>query len=240
MVKNSTRSGFTLIELLVVIAIISILVCLLFPVFASAKEHAREATCSSNMKQIGLAMMQYQQDYDELFPYRPDLKAEPSPPWGTTSYPTSDPRCGWATIVLDAYIKNSDVWSCPSVEDTALGSDEHVLEIDSNGIAARYWMYPFDHGSFPLPVDDFWGKTDQQAINGQDAAYQAAVAAHMPYPKGDATSVSDCQLLCDPYFPNTPNVQPASLRGKAVHFGGRNSLYLDGHVSWIRDARLND
>src|ERR1700756_3607746 len=62
------RSGFTLIELLVVIAIIAILAAILFPVFAQAREKARQASCASNMKQIGLAMIMYVQDYDETMP----------------------------------------------------------------------------------------------------------------------------------------------------------------------------
>src|ERR1039457_4282993 len=62
------RNGFTLIELLVVIAIIAILAAILFPVFAAAREKARQATCTSNLKQIGLGLLQYIQDYDELEP----------------------------------------------------------------------------------------------------------------------------------------------------------------------------
>src|SRR5437899_22610 len=61
------RTGFTLIELLVVIAIIAILAAILFPVFAQARDKARQATCLSNCKQIGLAHMMYAQDYDETF-----------------------------------------------------------------------------------------------------------------------------------------------------------------------------
>ncbi|MFA0764650.1 MAG: hypothetical protein REDVDVYQ_002261, partial [Candidatus Fervidibacter sp.] len=62
------RKGFTLIELLVVIAIIAILAAILFPVFSQARDKARQTTCLSNAKQVGLAVMQYQQDYNELYP----------------------------------------------------------------------------------------------------------------------------------------------------------------------------
>jgi prepilin-type N-terminal cleavage/methylation domain-containing protein/prepilin-type processing-associated H-X9-DG protein len=65
---SGSRVGFTLIELLVVIAIIAILAAILFPVFAKAREKARQITCASNLKQIGLGLMQYTQDYDERFP----------------------------------------------------------------------------------------------------------------------------------------------------------------------------
>ncbi len=63
------RRGFTLIELLVVIAIIAILAAILFPVFAKAREKARQSSCLSNLKQIGLATLQYVQDYDETLPF---------------------------------------------------------------------------------------------------------------------------------------------------------------------------
>ena len=62
--------GFTLIELLVVIAIIALLAAILFPVFARARENARKSSCSNNLKQIGVAVMQYVQDYDETFPHQ--------------------------------------------------------------------------------------------------------------------------------------------------------------------------
>jgi prepilin-type N-terminal cleavage/methylation domain-containing protein len=64
--ETMRRTGFTLIELLVVIAIIAILAAILFPVFARARENARKSNCASNLKQMGLAIMQYVQDYDEI------------------------------------------------------------------------------------------------------------------------------------------------------------------------------
>src|ERR671916_3232132 len=70
---RTKRNGFTLIELLVVIAIIAILAAILFPVFAQAREKARQASCLSNVKQIGLAAMMYVQDYDETYPGGPGV-----------------------------------------------------------------------------------------------------------------------------------------------------------------------
>src|SRR3982751_2317979 len=93
------RSAFTLIELLVVIAIISILAAILFPVFARARENARKASCASNLKQIGLAMTQYSQDYDEMLV--PSAHFSKSP----VIYAYQD---------LDPYVRNRQLWRCPS------------------------------------------------------------------------------------------------------------------------------
>src|SRR6476646_9444866 len=71
--RRTSRSGFTLIELLVVIAIIAILAAILFPVFAQARDKARQAACLSNCKQLGLAWSMYAQDYDETSPHPAEL-----------------------------------------------------------------------------------------------------------------------------------------------------------------------
>ncbi len=98
------RKGFTLIELLVVIAIIAILAAILFPVFARAREKARQASCLSNQKQWALAWHMYAQDYDESVPsYSQLIGVPPDHSWG--------PR--WYTV-LEPYVKNQQMRTCPS------------------------------------------------------------------------------------------------------------------------------
>jgi prepilin-type processing-associated H-X9-DG protein len=224
--------------LLVVIAIIAVLAAILFPVFAQAREKARQASCTSNLRQIGLAFAQYSVDYDERLPDRRDLKASlPGGymPWN--NWPTSDPRGGWAIIVLDPYVKNSGIWSCPSVAGSAMGEAIQVLQrvsTASNSPASRYWLWRFDRGGLPtdpIPQDNLWGKSEPQAV----ADLRAANNPQVGMPEG----VADIELAVDPYFPKTiPSVAP-ELRGRAVHMGGRNRLFLDGHVKYLRDARTD-
>jgi len=99
------RKGFTLIELLVVIAIIAILAAILFPVFAKAREKARQATCTSNFKQVGLAVTQYVQDYDETFPMAGCCLngAYPPAPYGML-------------YAIEPYVKSSQTLYCPSTK----------------------------------------------------------------------------------------------------------------------------
>ncbi len=120
MSNTKARTGFTLIELLVVIAIIAILAAILFPVFAQAREKARQISCASNLKQLGLGFLQYEQDYDEawLSPYK-------------FSYTNPD-----GTSALEPYIKNrtqsnGNVWTCPDNTTTptaaAVGTTTYLL-----------------------------------------------------------------------------------------------------------------
>ena len=108
------RRGFTLIELLVVIAIIAILAAILFPVFAKAREKARQSSCLSNVKQIGLAVMSYVQDYDEMMPFwYSDYGASRTPTDALGSQYATGGRWAWQNLLLP-YMKNSQVWQCPS------------------------------------------------------------------------------------------------------------------------------
>lgn len=103
---RSGAQGFTLIELLVVIAIIAILAAILFPVFSQARDKARAAACLSNQKQVGLAVMQYTQDYDEMLPLNQDFGA---------SGPYNWQRVYWTLV--DPYVKGDQVLFCPSDPD---------------------------------------------------------------------------------------------------------------------------
>ncbi len=112
--KSSTGAhhanrGFTLIELLVVIAIIAILAAILFPVFARAREAARKASCQSNLKQIGLAIRMYTQDYDETMPF---LVNGSSWNWHQTDWIN---QTYWGYF-YQPYAKNEKIWACPSAQ----------------------------------------------------------------------------------------------------------------------------
>ena len=105
------RRAFTLIELLVVIAIIAILAAILFPVFAQARAKARQATCISNLKQLGTAGMMYAQDYDETLPI------------GYDQYIVGNNNmAGWWIGKIQPYVKNLGIFDCPSssLMDTSL------------------------------------------------------------------------------------------------------------------------
>ena len=123
------RKAFTLIELLVVIAIIAILAAILFPVFAKAREKARQSSCQSNMKQMGVAILQYCQDYDEKYP-------------GRNSY---DEPHSWR-VNIQPYIKSGQVFACPSNTRNVYMSSDGTYPIsyccngwDYNGESPMVW-----------------------------------------------------------------------------------------------------
>ena len=135
------RRGFTLIELLVVIAIIAILAAILFPVFARAREKARQTNCLSNLKQITLGALMYAQDYDEtgvMFCQGPSSARDYNFPWP-----------------MEPYLKNNQIWNCPSDTDTFdINDADHYDGSMSYGIAysdlASYgWGVPMAMIDYP-------------------------------------------------------------------------------------------
>ncbi len=139
----SQKNGFTLIELLVVIAIIAILAAILFPVFAQAREKARQTACLNNSKQIGTGFLQYVQDYDESYPIANDNKVNPKDNLYTFEWQNS----------TQPYIKNAQVLRCPS--DTTIFS---VTPTGKQNVSVVSYLYNgslgtnlYDPGSIANP-----------------------------------------------------------------------------------------
>ena len=124
-----SRRGFTLIELLVVIAIIAILAAILFPVFARAREKARQTSCLSNIKQIGLGELMYAQDNDEKFNPRQVCNS------GLTGCFIRGEATGSGYAPLAPYMKNIQVWTCPSCNDDPVFSYGYNCALDCRAMA---------------------------------------------------------------------------------------------------------
>jgi prepilin-type N-terminal cleavage/methylation domain-containing protein/prepilin-type processing-associated H-X9-DG protein len=201
--------GFTLIELLVVIAIISILAAILFPVFARARENARRANCLSNLKQLGLAIMQYTQDYDEKLP---GIRKGANTP-GT--YVT------WVTLI-QPYAKSIQVYTCPDgvpFYDPYYPSYgfNYNLGLDATCVSLAAIQTP----SETLLTADSWAHL--AAPNDQLGSYNI-------YPP--SIPIADGS----PNWWLKKQGSGVAYHGTLIqqHFDGANVAYVDGHVKWSK------
>jgi prepilin-type N-terminal cleavage/methylation domain-containing protein len=231
MIPNVSPRAFTLIELLVVIAILALLASLLLPALARAKGKSHQAACLSQLRQIGFGVELTLSDNDDRFPDRRDLKLSLGyQPWAT--WPPSDPRGGWAAVVASNQMASDKVWFCPAMYSASIRTAPQATQAsrasDPDSLVT-YWLWRFDRKDNPVPLDNFWGKTIEQSVTDLYAANNPTAGR----PEGP----SDVELAVDPYFPNTIASLPPDLRGRSLHRGGRNRLFLDSHGEFFRDSR---
>jgi prepilin-type N-terminal cleavage/methylation domain-containing protein/prepilin-type processing-associated H-X9-DG protein len=232
--------GFTLIELLVVIAIIAILAAILFPVFAKAREKARQAACASNEKQLGIALLQYVQDYDESYAI------------GNTS----QRGIGWAGD-LYPYVKSTGVFTCPS--DTTVPDTNNSPTVisyafsQSTNWSAPGCTTPITLSAFTAPAvtisilevtnSEWYESVDAPCNHATSYCYVCSPTAN-GFPQANA-NIYGCnpndgnpvQYATGP-FPS----QDATNIGYAPgprHTGGSNYVFADGHVKWLVTGRIS-
>lgn len=247
---NTVKRGFTLIELLVVIAIIAILAAILLPVFAQAREKARATSCLSNLKQVGLGIIQYEQDFDETTPN------------GVNPYGGGN---GWAGQIY-TYVKNVGVFHCPSDStqtnlhssygynknisipspDAPSGSPssysiaQYVAPSKTlllfevvNSISFDVTLPSTDPGSDNY-VPYFGGSA---AGNGNGGAWDPGGYNAQP----SAGNPTDGFIKYATGYMNgvTTTNQGSYLSAKGRHTEGSNYLFVDGHAKWMRGSAVS-
>ena len=215
-----SRRGFTLIELLVVIAIIAILAAILFPVFAKAREKARQASCTSNVKQIALGVLQYAQDYDEILP------------------------CAWQYIpggqvyfgnLIQPYVKNTQIFICPS------DSAPTTWGTNNNGVAsfsylwnniqnqATNWPVAIARGTF---INSPW--TSHTGLRSGPPAYGTGVNMSTVQDPSGTMMLFDGNNGGGEVWTDTNADYGTAPVIKFRHNDGFNAAYVDGHAKWRR------
>lgn len=227
------RTGFTLIELLVVIAIIAILAAILFPVFASAREKARQTACLNNMMQLGTGLLIYLQDYDDTFPMvRLADAAHPTPQVNWNTFAGSS--WNWKRALL-SYVKSPAVYLCPSNAYAweYTGQSTTMAKGDESNIYYKPYgkldgpQIPISYGlngmCFHEGIPTLWGEPNR----GRDLSELK-----------DPTDL----IFIGESRAGHPDVHPAwlgttfmgNLGYMQSHNKGGNWVFADGHAKWLR------
>ncbi len=202
------RKGFTLIELLVVIAIIAILAAILFPVFAQARESARQTQCTNNQKQIATSVLMYVQDYDETFPM--------------SAYFGRNNAGQLALVavydVLAPYIKNVDIFVCPSYR-PGIDWPQRVQAAGSPAPALGTFRYVGYIPNLGLFGENFCPIVQKRTPVTKLAALESPV---------------NTVMLFDGYLKNQAALEYFNFLGFARHKEGLVINFADGHAKWWR------
>ena len=233
-------SGFTLIELLIVIAIIAILAAILFPVFATAREKARQTTCASNEKQIVLAMIQYSIDYDEVYPA--NSSANCATGWVGASLTWS--------VQIYPYVKSYNVYMCP--DDTINRTQPWGTNPISYAMpdVFRYGDYWWNGGNeLQSGMAGYMSGNCFMAHTQSQVAAPATTLLLIEYPSPNnymgttyagemVSSPSDslypAQCQSSKFTDNTRGAQDDYTNGIPLHNRGWNYGFVDGHVKWLQ------
>ncbi|MBM3475983.1 MAG: DUF1559 domain-containing protein [Armatimonadetes bacterium] len=214
------RKGFTLIELLVVIAIIAILAAILFPVFARAREKARQTSCLSNLKQLGLGVNMYVTDNDETYPPFAYMPVPGNPATAVTAFDSVTP-----------YIKNRQILLCPNDKvGRVLGGPVSIIPSppapQASYAANLADAYIFAAGLDTVPPMYVFG--DPQGLLSGGAMFPGVVS------EGDLQYTAETTLMWDGEFTSTgsPILQPI-----ACHNGVFNVAFADGHSKAAKDPK---
>ncbi len=232
------KKGFTLIELLVVIAIIAILAAILFPVFSQVRESGKRASCSSNMKQIGLALLMYTDDHNGYFSRGTVVDSSGkvlcyAENWGKYYWMFTCKRYISNNIPSNFNNRKANVFSCPAMPLLQkLTGDSRTRAIIYTGDYKR-WGLTLRHDGGGRPYFHYW------------CSY--AINEHIP---GEWPNISQWQAPSKSFMvleANDSEIEGGELAKLAPppayqlpHKGGLNILYMDGHVKWSKAEYRGD
>jgi prepilin-type N-terminal cleavage/methylation domain-containing protein/prepilin-type processing-associated H-X9-DG protein len=221
--KTQNKQAFTLIELLVVIAIISILAAILFPVFARARENARRASCQSNLKQIGIGLMMYVQDYDGRTPYQDVTSSNGTAYYAYPSLVTLF-HPNWIYSIYP-YVKSWQLFACPSAPvgtvygvcknsyayngvvldqlTAAISRPSEIIWVNEYH-SASYWTYMRPYR--PSPGNIYWSWNDSGLTNNHfDGGNILYMDGHVKWKLRTSVCAKDYGLTATYCVGNAPN-----------------------------------